>query len=68
MRQNAIFEGRRWLARVRKGEGANALIAGTGFAIDERHLLTCAHVIHAAGGHGPGAKFQPTGRSTAAEV
>jgi hypothetical protein len=57
MRENSIFEARRWLAQLRKGDQRGAGIAGTAFAIDQRHLLTCAHVIHTAGGKGPGARI-----------
>lgn len=57
MRENATFEARRWLAQVRKGDLPAAKIVGTGFAINDRHLLTCAHVVHSAGGAGPGARI-----------
>jgi|GEM_PF-4689451 len=53
-----IFEQRSWLARVRTGGGRNADIAGTAFAIDARHLLTCAHVVTAVGEPGPGARLR----------
>jgi WD40 repeat protein len=49
----AVFDGRRWLARVRIGpKGA---ICGAALAIDDEHVLTCAHVVAAAGAQGPGA-------------
>lgn len=51
-----IFEDRLWLARVRDGDEPDSAIIGTAFAIDQRHLLTCAHVVTDAGGAGPGSK------------
>jgi len=53
MRRGRIFEDRKWLARVHKGS-KDGPIMGTAFAIDSRHLLTCAHVVHSAGATGPG--------------
>ena len=41
-----------WLGRVRAG--ADGSVCGAAFAIDDRHLLTCAHVVKDAGGGGPG--------------
>lgn len=34
-----------WLVRVL---GANDMVAGAGFLVDERHVLTCAHVVNDA--------------------
>src|SRR5215475_6735360 len=48
------FESRSWLARVWSGSEARGAIIGTAFAIDQRHLLTCAHVVEDAGAKGPG--------------
>src|SRR5438067_9442375 len=47
------FEQRRWLGRVRSADAAHAIV-GACFAVDPRHLLTCAHVVHDAGAAGPG--------------
>lgn len=48
----SVFEERRWLARV---ESATGSVVGGAFAIDGAHLLTCAHVVEAAGGRPGGA-------------
>jgi hypothetical protein len=47
-----VWDSRAWLARVRDGSGG--WIAGTGFAVDASHVLTCAHVVLDAGADGPG--------------
>lgn len=51
-----VFEQRRWLARVRQGDGTQSAAIGAAFAIDSRHLVTCAHVVQKAVGTGPGAR------------
>jgi hypothetical protein len=48
------FEERAWLARVWAGVATRREIIGTAFLIDDRHLLTCAHVVEDAGAEGPG--------------
>ena len=50
------FEKRRWLARVWAGGESRRQIMGAAFAIDERHLLTCAHVVEDAGAAKPGTR------------
>jgi trypsin-like peptidase/AAA ATPase-like protein len=50
------FQKRRWLARVWAGGESRTEIMGAAFAIDERHLLTCAHVVEEAGATKPGTK------------
>lgn len=50
--RRASIEHRYWLARVRAGP--NLRISGAGFVIDQRHVLTCAHVAADAGATGPG--------------
>ncbi|HSH61573.1 MAG TPA: hypothetical protein VK988_18385 [Acidimicrobiales bacterium] len=41
------FEERRWLARVRHPRGT---ITGAAWLVDDRHLVTCAHVVTDADG------------------
>lgn len=50
-----IFESRRWLARVRKGDLGPSSTVGAAVFIDTNHLLTCAHVVIDAGAR-PGKK------------
>jgi WD40 repeat protein len=47
-----VWDNRKWLARVR--DGAGGWIAGTGFAVDASHVVTCAHVVVDARAGGPG--------------
>jgi hypothetical protein len=49
-----VFEQRSWLARVWSGGNSQSQIVGTAFAVDNQHLLTCAHVVMGAGVNGPG--------------
>ena len=68
----ALFEARSWLARVRAGAHPRGEIVGAAFAIDSLHLLTCAHVVTAAGASGPGqhvfVDFPLNGRGSRAQV
>jgi hypothetical protein len=48
------WEARAWLARVQTSNDLAAQTVGTAFAVDPRHLVTCAHVVNAAGAVGPG--------------
>ncbi len=45
------LEERAWLARVLDAGGT---AVGAAFAVDRNHVLTCAHVVKAAGAGGPG--------------
>lgn len=44
------LEQRAWLARAVWAGG----VAGAGFAVDETHVVTCAHVVEKCGASGPG--------------